>query len=57
MSDNGNNGDSNNNDNPKSIEKFSEEEKKDIIEKMKKYLAAEDGDKVILYAALAKQLL
>lgn len=42
---------------PKSIEKFSEEEKKEIIDKMKQFLAADDGEKVILYAALAKSLL
>lgn len=53
MSDSGND-DANN---PKSIDKFSEEEKKEIIEKMKAYLASDDGDKVILYAALTKQLL
>lgn len=55
MSDNNGNDDSDKT--PKSIEKFSEEEKKEIIDKMKQFLAAEDGEKVILYAALAKQLL
>ncbi len=53
--------DNNNNDsgdkNPKDIEKFSEEERKEVIEKMRQYLAADDGDKVILYASLSKVLL
>lgn len=52
-----NNGDNSNSNTPKSIEKFSEEEKKAIIEKMKQFLASEDGEKVILYAAMSKALL
>jgi hypothetical protein len=42
---------------PAAIEKFSEDEKREIIEKMKKFLASEDDEKVMLYAALAKLLL
>lgn len=54
MSDNNNNSNDDSQYSPPKIEKFSEEEKKEIIDKMKQFLAAEDGDKVILYAALQK---
>jgi hypothetical protein len=42
---------------PRPLEKFSEEEKKEIIDKMKNFLASEEDEKVILYAALLKGLL
>lgn len=53
---------SDNNDNsnrpPKPIEKFSEEEQKEIIEKLKAQLNLEnDEDSVRLYASLLKSLL
>ena len=42
---------------PKEIEKFSAEEQKEIIEKLKQQLTVEDSEKTLLYAAMMKSLL
>ena len=39
------------------IEKFTEEEQKEIIAKLKSQLTLEDGESVLLYASIAKQSL